>query len=149
MKNKEKYANEIVESAIKGDHYFAYDKTLKRVVPCYGTSCNNCLFYDGKKACKINRLNWANAECKDTRIFTEREKAFITLFPEIQYIARDENNKIFGHIQKPIKDEEEGWWVYEDGPDTSIEIGLRDLLKFESIQWEDEEPTSRKEILGE
>lgn len=71
MKNKEKYAKDIVESAIKGDHYFAYDKTLKRVVPCRGTSCNNCLFYDGKKSCKINRLNWANAEYKEP---TSREE---------------------------------------------------------------------------
>ena len=148
MKNKEKFAKDIVESAIKSDHYFAYDKTLKRVAPCHGTSCKNCLFYDGKKSCKINRLNWANAEYKEPKIFTEREKAFIKLFPEIQYIARDKNNKIFGYYRKPFKDEEEGWWVYKDGgPDSVIEIRFWTLLKFESIQWEDEEPTSREEIL--
>ena len=69
MKNKEKFAKDIVESAIKGDHYFAYDKTLKRVVPCCETKCNDCLFYTGKKSCKINRLDWANSEyveIKDT-----------------------------------------------------------------------------------
>ena len=147
MKNKEKFAKDIVESAIKGDHYFAYDKTLKRVVPCCGTSCNNCLFYDGKKSCQINRLNWANAEYKEPKRFTEREKAFIKLFPEIQYIARDKNNKIFGYYRKPFKDEEEGWWVYKGGG--VIEIRFWTLLRFESIQWEDEEPTSREEILGE
>lgn len=148
MKNKEKFAKDIVESAIKGDQYFAYDKTLKRVVPCYGTSCNNCLFYDGKKSCKINRPNWANAEYKEPKIFTEREKAFIKLFPEIQYIARDKNNKIFGHLGRPFKDEQEGWWIYTDDPDSIVEINFGNLLRFESIQWEDEEPTSREEILG-
>ncbi len=64
MTNKEKYAKDIAELAIKDDYYFAYDKTLKRITPCNGTRCNNCLFYDGKKSCKINRLNWANAEHK-------------------------------------------------------------------------------------
>lgn len=145
MKNKEKYAKEIAESAIKSDHYFAYNKTLKTIVPCCETKCNDCLFHTGEKLCVMNRLDWANAEYKEPKIFTEREKAFFTLFPEIQYIARDKNNKIFGYCRKPFKDEEEGWWVYKGGG--VIEIRFGDFLKFESIQWEDEEPTSREEIL--
>lgn len=147
MKNKEKYAKEIVNSAIYG-HAFGFDKRSKKIVSCSAQECAYCLFHDDKLFCSLTRKEWANAEYKEPKIFTEREKAFITLFPEIQYIARDKNNKIFGYYRKPFKDEEEGWWVYKGGgPDSVIEIRFWTLLRFESIQWEDEEPTSREEIL--
>ena len=146
MKNKEKYAKQIVEVAVKGSH-IAFDKINNKVAPCNSIMCADCLFQKSEESCQRATEAWANAEYKEPKIFTEREKAFITLFPEIQYIARDENTKIFGYLQKPIKYEEEGWWVYEDGPDSTIEISFGDLLKFESVQWEDKEPTSREEIL--
>lgn len=145
MKNKEKFAKDIVESAIKGDHYFAYDKTLKRVVPCRGTSCNNCLFYDGKKSCKINRLNWANAEYKEPKIFTEREKLFVKLFPSIQYIARDKNGALYVFMSKPEKSSLA--WLSDNEFLWEIESYMN--LDFDSIQWEDEEPTHRSKILGD
>lgn len=144
MKNKEKFAKDIVESAIKGDHYFAYDKTLKRVVPCRETSCNNCLFYDGKKSCKINRLNWANAEYEEPKIFTEREKLFVKLFPSIQYIARDKNGTLYVYMSKPEKSSLA--WLSDNEFLWEIESYMN--LDFDSIQWEDEEPTHRDEILG-
>ena len=147
MKNKEKYAKEIVNVAIKACH-FALNKDGK-IVSCCDIRCSDCLF-NVKEGCNSATIEWANAEYKEPKIFTEREKAFITLFPEIQYIARDKNNKIFGYHRKPFKDEEEGCWVYKGGgPDSVIEIRFWTLLRFESIQWEDEEPTSREEILGD
>ena len=147
MKNKEKYAKEIAESAIKSDHYFAYNKTLKTIVPCCETKCNDCLFYTGKKSCKINRLDWANAEYKEPKIFTEREKAFITLFPEIKYVARDSYGDLFAYTDKPQKFE--GMWDYFGYNNRAATLKHITLwgLHFNSIQWEDEEPTSREEIL--
>lgn len=146
MKNKEKYAKEIVDIVIDECH-FALNEDGK-IVSCGDIKCSNCLF-NVKQGCNVERMAWANAEYEEPKIFTDREKAFITLFPEIKYIARDKNNKIFGYHRKPFKDEEEGWWVYKGGgPDTVIEIRFWTPLKFESIQWEDEEPTSREEILG-
>ena len=143
MKNKEKYAKEIVDIVIDECH-FALNEDGK-IASCCDTKCMNCLF-NVKQGCNVERTAWANAEYKEPKIFTEKEKAFIKLFPEIQYIARDKNNKIFGYYRKPFKDEEEGWWVYKGGG--VIEIRFWTLLRFESIQWEDEEPTSREEILG-
>ena len=43
MKNKEKYANEILEIACSGSS-LAFDKTTNKVVPCNGLRCSNCLF---------------------------------------------------------------------------------------------------------
>lgn len=153
MKNKEKYAKEFVEWALDNCE-FGISKENGKIVPCLRTLCEKCIFKHerGKRPwilCSTKRKQWANAEYKEPRQFTVREKAFINLFPEIQYIARDKNNKIFGYYRKPFKDEEEGWWVYKGGgPDSVIEIRFWTLLRFESIQWEDEEPTSREEILG-
>lgn len=144
MKNKEKYAKQIVDILLEEWH-FAVNEDGK-IARCSDTRCMDCLF-NVERGCTSERLAWANAEYVEPKIFPEREKAFIKLFPEIQYIARDEDNKIFVHLKRPIKDEEEEWWVYVDGPDTAIGINLGDLLKFESIRWEDEEPTSREEIL--
>lgn len=43
MKNKEKYAKEILEIACSGSS-IAFDKTTNKVVPCNGLCCSNCLF---------------------------------------------------------------------------------------------------------
>ena len=45
MKNKEKYAKEILEIACSGSS-LAFDKTTNKVVPCSGLLCSNCLFYN-------------------------------------------------------------------------------------------------------
>lgn len=43
MKNKEKYANDILEIACR-DSRLAFDKTTNKVVPCNSLCCPNCLF---------------------------------------------------------------------------------------------------------
>ena len=43
MKNKEKYAKEILEIACNGD-CIAFNKTTNKVVPCRGLLCSDCLF---------------------------------------------------------------------------------------------------------
>lgn len=43
MKNKEKYAKEILDIACSGNS-LAFDKTTNKVVPCNGLCCLNCLF---------------------------------------------------------------------------------------------------------
>ena len=43
MKNKEKYAKEILEIACS-DSRLAFDKTTNKVVPCSDLSCSDCLF---------------------------------------------------------------------------------------------------------
>lgn len=150
MKNKEKFAKEIVEVAIKND-LVSVDKQTGKFLSCLEADCEKCLFYQPSPlTCKEMFSSWANAEYKEPRIFTGREKAFVKLFPEIKYLARDDEGKLFAYRQKPFKDEEEGWWTCDDDTDILFEISssFGDFLKFKSIDWEDEEPTSRKEILG-
>lgn len=145
MKNKEKYAKQIVEVAIGGGH-IAFDKTINKIVPCNSITCADCLFH-GEESCQRTTDAWANAEYKEPRQFTETEKAFVKLFPEIKYITRDESGKLAVFSTKPSKDTGDAWWVCESGDDCLIEINSKNLLKFFAIKWEDEEPTSREEIL--
>lgn len=59
MKNKEKYAKEILEIACNGD-CFAFNKTTNKVVPCNRLSCSDCFFdeIDCRKAAK----KWSESE---------------------------------------------------------------------------------------
>lgn len=154
MKNKEKYANEIIELAIQGLR-FGVDKQSNRVAPCNSIRCNSircvdCLFH-GVSSCSQKTFEWANAEYKEPKKFTDREIEFIKLFPEIKYLARNRYGDLLGYTDKPFKDEEQGWWACKDDSDILFDISFSfgDLLKFNSIQWDDEEPTSREEILEE
>lgn len=151
MKNKEKYAIDIVDCYLNNVS-FAFDKKHNRLCECHEIGCQDCAF-DGKVPCDKARCDWANAEYKESKykepkIFTEREKAFIRLFPEIKYIARDKWGKLFAYKDKPEKYEDREEWFNCDDPDSFYEIHFWGL-EFNSIKWEDEEPTSRKEILGE
>ena len=58
MKNKEKYANEILEIACSGSS-LAFDKTTNKVVPCNGLCCSNCLFGDN---CDEAIKEWCESE---------------------------------------------------------------------------------------
>lgn len=149
MKNKEKYANEIVEVAIKND-MVSVDKQSGKILSCIEADCEKCLFFRADPAtltCRGMFSSWANAEYKESKRFTEREKAFIRLFPEIKYIARDKWGKLFAYKDKPEKYEDREEWFNCDDPDSFYEIHFWGL-EFNSIKWEDEEPTSREEILG-
>ena len=58
MKNKEKYANEILEIACSGSS-LAFDKTTNKVVPCNGLRCSNCLFV---RNCDEAIKEWCESE---------------------------------------------------------------------------------------
>ena len=59
MKNKEKYAKEILEIACSGSS-LAFDKTTNKVVPCNGLCCSNCLF--GHHCCDKAVKEWCESE---------------------------------------------------------------------------------------
>lgn len=58
MKNKEKYAKEILEIACSGCG-FAFNKTTNIVVPCKSLSCSDCLFEHG---CGKAIKKWCESE---------------------------------------------------------------------------------------
>lgn len=146
MKNKEKYAKEIIEAAISAER-ICVNKHTGEIADCYSVGCRDCLFNrsQSNRACVGALREWANAECKEPKRFTDREKAFVKLFPLIRYIARDKNGDLYMFASKPVKCGSK--WEIEGG----YAWWLQDFmcLNFNAIQWEDEEPTSREEILGD
>lgn len=140
MKNKEKYAKEIVDILLEGGH-FALNEDGK-IASCCDTKCMNCLF-NVKQGCNVERTAWANAEYEEPKIFTDREKAFVKLFPLIKYIARSMDGDLYMFASKPEKGN--FTWKAVDGYAWWIQDFM--CLNFNSITWNDEEPTSREEIL--
>ena len=59
MKNKEKYAKEILEIACNGD-CIAFNKTTNKVVPCNRLSCSDCFF--DEIGCRKAVKKWSESE---------------------------------------------------------------------------------------
>ena len=80
--------------------------------------------------------------------FTDDEKAFIRLATGIKWVARDRDGKLFRYDRMPLKSTSSScWYLLSDGTATRIDDITH--FKFASIRWEDTEPTSRAQILGE
>lgn len=149
MKNKEKYANEIMEIATKGGR-IALDETTKTLFPC-NLECEYCYFAEknypnGSSDCNININHWANSEYVERKEFTEQEKAMVGALDKIKWVATDRNGETYGFINKPYKSTD--IWKSDNIMD-SIFLSGYSSCKFKAIEWEDDEPTSREEILGE
>lgn len=144
MLNKEKYQGEIIKFALKGDR-FGVSGANKLLVACGSIMCEDCIFYDGN--CDLGRKAWLNSEYEEPkRIFTEEQKNFIRACDKIKYIARDMDGGLWGFANKPYKND-----VYWEIDCPSFYCNLDKLISidFSQITWEDKEPTSREEILGE
>lgn len=142
MTNFEKYKDEILE-VLKTTNKLAVIKGNK-VAPCFCTPCCECILWLKDKRCHRGWKKWANAEYVEPKTFTNAEKAIIKSCEKIKYVARDRNGDLYFYIDKPIYDKRTGMW---QGPSCVDAYRLTDE-PFNAIKVEDEEPTSREEILG-
>lgn len=65
MKNKEKFASEIVEIAISGCSSFAVSKRTGTPEKCSKLTCENCAFNKTDKTCNELCREWAESEYKE------------------------------------------------------------------------------------
>lgn len=76
MKNKEKFAKDILEIACNGDA-IAVSKTTGKPNRCGNVGCEDCMRYTGRPGCAEKRLReWAESErtlCRDGRASTGSE----------------------------------------------------------------------------
>ena len=93
MKNKEKFAKEILDIACSG-RSIAVTKDNK-VVYCSNISCESCMFdscskHIGRSQVCSDRLHeWAESEYVEEPTITSREKNFLDLLlPNYKYIAK-------------------------------------------------------------
>ena len=136
MKNREKFAKEILDIACNGG-VIAVTKDNK-VVCCRDINCEQCLFHKTnyyESYCDYEAtMRWAESEYVEEPTITSREKNFLDLLlPNYKYIAKDKNGFLLAYTEKPIKILET--W----GMANCALINMFDI-KFDFIKREDEEP---------
>lgn len=133
MKNKEKYAKEIVELACDGNG-IAVDKHSGTVCSCKYISCSNCLF-DDIYYCDNGRRKWAESEYIEKPVVSKRDRAFLNYLNYYKYIARDMNGELCVYFSKP--DKITSYWKSTGELSGNLKIFNID---FPMIKWEDDEP---------
>lgn len=146
MKNREKFAKEILDIACKGDRFMVTKSG--EITFCDSFKCDVCKFNNstGEKSCRIKRYEWSQYKYVEKPTITSKEKAFLDLIlPKYKYIARDnDTNKLFLYIDRPSK--HFTYWLPEL-KDSAYELLYRPLdIKFNFIKWEDEEPWSIEDL---
>ena len=134
MKNKEKYAKEILEVACSGDS-IAIIKESGRIVPCNGTICGLCLFHGCD--CEENTREWAESEYIEKPVISKRDRTFLDYIKEeYKYIARDKNDILCAYESEPFKKGVYWYW----GGGSYFRLNPHFNIDFPMIKWSDEEP---------
>lgn len=150
MSKKKKYTKYdrhkklITKIARQGD-IFGVDKITDVPKACESMYCKDCLFHDSPHTCVYERKAWLNSKYEEPkRVFTKKQKNINRVLNKIKYIARDMDGSLWGFVNKPYKD---GFYWRTEGFYCNLDKLIS--IDFPQITWEDEEPTSREEILGE
>ena len=114
--------------------------TIKK---CLGV-CGECFFNEPGNHCSDMKVKWLLLEYKEPIKLTKLEYdilKYISDNTKYLYITRNSCNGLFLYGMEPSKDN--GYWHGK------YYVGMAPFNKlFQFIQWEDEEPTSIKEVLG-
>ncbi len=134
MKNKEKYAKEIMEIACSGN-LIAVMKKNGRIVSCDGLLCSECLFRGND--CRKNIKDWAESEYVEKLVISKRDRAFLDcLREEYKYIARGENDILCAYRSEPFK--KGAYWYCGSG--SYFRLNPHFDVDFQMVKWEDSEP---------
>ena len=134
MKNKERYAKEIMDIACSGNS-IAITKEGGRIAACCDTFCVECLFCGGN--CKEKVREWTESEYIEKPVISKRDKAFLEYIGTgINYITRDMDGGLFIYISKPHK-LIDCWESSGCESDKSLKSFK---LDFPMIKWSDSEP---------
>lgn len=147
MKNREKFAKEILDIACNGG-VIAVTKDNK-VVCCRDINCEQCLFHKTnyyESYCDYEAtMRWAESEYVEKNLQLHQEKKnFLDALLLLSncYIARDEDNSLYVYYDKPIRGNK--LWISD--------YACHDLPKdmygsmFDFIKWEDEEPWNVEDL---
>lgn len=135
MKNKEKYAKEIVEIACNRGQ-IAIEKRTGKLIACIEFPCSDCMFgeiWDCDEAAR----KWAESEYIEKPVISKRDRAFLEYInTKINYITRDMDGSLYVYISKPHK-------LIDCWESSACETDkrLRHFeLDFPMVRWEDDEP---------
>lgn len=132
MKNKEKYAKEIMEIACSGNN-IAVIKKSGRIATCVNTECNLCLFRDG--SCRKKLREWAESEYIEKPVISKKDRAFLDYIDKkFGYLARTHCGNICVFITEPRKSQK----IWTSGYLFSSLNFLN--IDFPMVKWEDDKP---------
>ena len=139
MKNKEKYAKEIVELACN-ESDIAVSKATGIPIDCSIIECDCCALYEGgtynDDTCRGALREWAESEYIEKPVISKRDRAFLEyLGNKMKYIARDENRCLMTYEHSATKGED--GWNYDFGAIKSLS-GLN--VQFPMVKWSDSKP---------
>ena len=101
MKNREKFAKEILDVACKGNH-FGVTKAGE-IISCPETDCEKCLFNDDID-CDVSLEQWSESEYIEKPTITSKEKMFLDLIlSKWTYLARDADEILYVFDSLPSK----------------------------------------------
>lgn len=131
MKNREKYAEELLNVACTGKK-IAIDKRTMQIKSCERFWCGHCLLneYDD---CGTKLAEWAESEYVEPVKISKKDRAFLDYLKDYKYIARDGDGKLYVYITKPKK-------VLRNWVDDRFK-SFRGLdIDFPMVKWEDDKP---------
>lgn len=139
MKNKEKFAKEIIEIACDG-FPIAVDKSTGKPEKCAFVSCTKCLFSINGGSCVAyeKARAWAESEYIEKPVISKKDRAFLEyLRDNFKTIARDENGTICVFTGIAKKSEVRSAFVYDGFYRNISNLFYVDLPM---VKWEDDEP---------
>lgn len=119
------------------------------IADCKTLECRNCRFSrlsnseDEIIFCSTRKVKWLLSEYEEHTKLTKLEFELLKFWYKqgYKYIARDRDNTLFIYKDKPSKLAEYWANLYH----YSLDDNFRNLFEF--VEWEDEEPTSIKDVL--
>lgn len=147
MINAEKYKNKL---RTFHESTGLFDCALRRdngaFCNCSDINCKNCTFSDNNnEGCNHAFLEWMLSEYEEPPFKVSKLEYDLLDYlynnTKFRYIARDEAEWLYAYYEPPVK----GSDCWEDGECYGSLEMLGDLFNF--VKWEDNKPTSIKEIL--
>ena len=134
MKNREKYAEELLDIACTGEN-IAIDKRTMHIRSCGGFLCRYCLF-DDCDDCNTKLAEWAESEHIEPAKISKKDRAFLDYIRDVyNFVVRDKEGKLFIYSSKPYKNVDGVWTAW------GTKYGLRCFdVKLPMVKREDEEP---------
>lgn len=146
MLNAERFKKEILENS-NAVFDFSMSKDKHTIKKCFGV-CDDCFFHEAGDHCSNIKVKWLLSKYKEPIEVSKLEYDILTYIlknTECRYITRNKSRSLCVHSYKPVKDTQYEQWTAVCDKVKSCEV-FNNLFPF--IKWEDEEPTSIKDVLN-
>lgn len=139
MKNKEKFAKEIVEITCDR-HSVAVSKKTGKPVRCADIECAECTL-SCHDMYRVTLKEWAESEYIEKPVISKKDRAFLDyLVEDFKYMARDKinANALYAYGKEPYKSNNDDCWSGNDRRYCALSSYVN--VAFPMIKWSDDKP---------